>query len=225
MFSWRNRKESNAEVPRFYEEYLSLRPEQIRLDTPLEGVRFIVLDTETTGLRPRKDRILSVGAVTVQAGVLEVATAFHRFIEQRGWEIGLGRDIVIHGILPSRPDLESERAVLEDTLAYLGKAVLVGHHVRFDIKMLNHSLARFGAGALKNRSIDTANLYKAVHPLSAWAPEPNYGLDRLAREYRIPLHDRHTALGDAFITAQLFHKLLARLRKQGKMQLGDILRK
>lgn len=225
MLNWfRKREEYPGEPPDFYQEYLGLRPGKIDLHTPIERVRFVVFDTETTGLKPQRDRVLSVGAVAVQNGAMEVGSALHRFIAQRGWEVGLRRDIVIHGILPSRPDRESEYEVLREVLAYFGNSVLVGHHVRFDIKMINNALRRHGGGTLQNRSLDTVRLYQLVHPATTWRNEPNFGLDHIATEYQILLQDRHTALGDAYITALLFSKLVAKLRKRGKRKLGDLLR-
>jgi DNA polymerase-3 subunit epsilon len=114
---------------------------------------------------------------------------------------------------------------MEELLAYLDQSIIVAHHANFDRQMIDAALARLGAGRLRNPFVDTANLAKRVQPPTHYVSEERYGLDQLALLYGIPLQDRHTALGDAYITALLFLKLVAKLKGKGKFSLGDLLRK
>jgi len=102
--------------------------------------------------------------------------------------------------------------------------VLVGHHLRFDISILNEALKKRHAGKLRNPLIDTRDLALRVEKgRGGHDDQPgNYSLDALCQRYHIPGSDRHTAAGDAYITAILLLKLLGRLRKRGVIKLGEI---
>lgn len=214
---------SNRDAPDFYRDYLTTRPEEINRKLPLEQVRFVVWDTETTGLNPQQDRILSVGAVEVRNANIQVGPAFNCMVfqPQPHWR---ETEIQVHGILPGHPEAIREGEAMQRFLPFVGNAILVGHHVGFDIQIVNSTLARLGAGTLRNRRIDTAQLAQRLRPSGYWTQPREYSLDNLAKQYNIPLSDRHTALGDAYITALLFLKLLARLRERGLKTLGDLLR-
>ena len=108
----------------------------------------------------------------------------------------------------------SERNALRKFLEYIGNSVLVAHHAGFDIKMVNKALKRNGLPRLKNRVIDTAVLYKQSRITTNLIDRNKiYSLDEICEAYNIDLNDRHTALGDAYITALVFLKLLARMNK------------
>ncbi len=210
--------------PAFYEQYLTSMAQGPDKKTAVDDLTFVVVDTETTGMHLRKDHILSVGYVTVRAGRIPLEEATEMLLELPE-QIVDPETIAIHGILPKADKRAiTSVAMLEQLLDRLSGAVLVGHHVHFDISMLNRALARCGAGKLKNHIIDTHRLAQRVQPPGYWTQPVDYSLDALGRQYKIPLSDRHTALGDAYITGQLLLKLMFRLKRRERLILNDLLR-
>lgn len=217
--SWSSNKK-NREYPAFWREYLARFDQKIPKNTPIEEVRFVVFDTETTGLNVKEDQILSIGAVEVIGSNIAIQNSFERFVHQSFTPIA--SNIEIHEILPdSASKSQSEEAAIKDFLEYIGNSVLVGHHVGFDVTIVNQSLQSMGTFKLKNKSLDTGLLAKRVQV----PPYPDkYALDDLCDQYGIEQHDRHNAAGDAYLTAILFLKLLGRLRKRGVQTYGELMK-
>jgi DNA polymerase III subunit epsilon len=211
--------------PEFWNQYLAHFQELIEKKTPFEALSFVVFDTETTGFDIFKDKILSIGAVTIEAGEINVANAFECYIEQNFEDKG---SVAIHGIMPNNQYKRiSEQAAMESFLGYCQNKILVGHHVGYDVAMVNQALQHLCNDKLKNYAFDTALLYHRLkYPLQQqFNPNEDYTLDALSGEFNISASDRHTASGDAFITAILFMKLLNRLEKQGVRTLQDLLKR
>ena len=116
----------------------------------------------------------------------------------------------IHGLIQNEKiKTISESEALKNFLDYIGNSILVAHHAYFDITMLNHALKRMGLPKLKNRILDTGRLYKATRISSNLIDqEKRYSLDEIAESLNIDVTDRHTAAGDAYITAIAFLKIL-----------------
>ena len=171
---------------------------------------------------PGKDKILSIGGVRVSGGAIAVAESLDIQLVQEAKP--RQQDIAVHGILPST---HAGQKNLEEALAcfldWIGPAVLVGHHVRFDTTMINNGLKQCGGGNLLNISLDTAELAMRVNGKPICDDRENWSLDTLAGKFEIPLHDRHTAAGDAFITGILLLKLLERLERRGVHTLKSLL--
>ena len=220
-WNWR-KKEEKSTVPVFWPQYLAGFVDPFTKKTPLDDLEFVVFDTETTGLNPDKDLMLSIGALRIKQNRILVEETLEVFLRQD--YIPVGESIGVHGILPHGTEEKvSEKAALDAFLQYAGGSVLVGHHVRFDIRMVDRALARFGKFKLKNYYVDTGRLAVRVEPQLGKIPGA-LSLDRLADRFGIPAADRHTAAGDAYITAILFMKLMARLQRRGTSTLGDLLR-
>lgn len=225
MFKWlRKNKRPATETPAFWKNYQKAFDQEMDRNLPIEEATFVVFDTETTGLNTKKDRILSIGAVKVCHWQIDLSNAIDQWVEQPN-QSGGAQSIPIHGILPvERANSLTENKALEIFLQYIGNAILVGHHVSFDIAMIQQALQRVGLGKLKNRYLDTGQLANRVQSALHPGPKRSPGLDELCREYHIPPVDRHTAAGDAFITAILLMKLLAKLQKRKVRNLKDLLR-
>lgn len=198
----------------------------LREDVPLGEIKVRVIDAETTGLVPKKDHLLSLGGLKVKGGTVFVRDHFEAYLPTPRGHPDLG-GISIHGILPNsrRYVYDREDELLARLLTFLGPdGLIVGHHIGFDLEVINLALARQGAGPLRNRVVDTARLAERVQAAGYWTPPQTYSLDSLARRYNIPLSDRHTALGDAYITAILWLKLTNRLRDRVGRDLltGDL---
>ncbi len=223
-FFTRNSSKDPDDRPKFWRDYLSAFHPPFDPGTPIRKARFFVLDTETTGTDPSKDHLLAIGAVPVQNWNIEVAGSFECTIRQTAG--ASAASVPIHGILPKeQPDSLPEAEAIEQFIRLAGNSILVGHHIGFDLAMINKSLKPLTGGKLKNKILDTGLLSRRVNPVSGVLyPSAPLGLDELCRQYQIRPSDRHTAAGDAMITAILFLKLLSRLRNRGVHVVGDLLR-
>lgn len=187
--------------PKFWETYLTYFDENQSIKK-----RFVVFDCETTGLDYRTDRILSIGAVAIENNQIIVGDFMEVFLLQ---DVFKAESVPIHGILKEgKEEKIVEAEAIIRFLEFIKDATLVGHHVDFDIEMINQGLARLEVGKLKNQAMDTDVMYQKLKYLPQ---EQHSSLDELCDIYKIRKSDRHTASGDAFITALLFLKLKKKL--------------
>jgi len=136
----------------------SEKPIDEQLSGAIDSTRFVVLDTETTGFDYTKDRILCIGAIILQNNRIALQDSFEVYIQQEHYNQASAQ---IHGILrESILDRPSELEALQQFLAFLGDSIIVAHHTLFDVTMINKALERNGFPELKNKTLDTAVLYK-----------------------------------------------------------------
>lgn len=212
MISWFK----NKYYPSFFKNYQNRFKE--KQPKTINETRFVVFDTETTGLDTNKDRILSIGAVAIKNNSIEISDSFEIYIKQDEFKV---ETVEIHGLLKEgNLDKDLEEKAIEYFLNYIRNAVLVAHHAAFDIEMINNSLKRLNLPKLKNKSIDTGILYKKLEGKK----DNHFNLDVLCEEFNIPKHDRHTASGDAFITALLFLKIISKLKQEREVHYSDLFR-
>ncbi|TVZ52460.1 PolC-type DNA polymerase III [Dokdonia sp. Hel_I_53] len=190
----------------------------------LQTTRFIVFDTETTGLNYKEDRILSIGGVAVIGNQISVIDSLELLVKQ---DVYNPETAAIHGILKQGHYKKvSEEKAIQKCLEFIGTGILVGHHIGFDIAIINQALKRNKLGKLKNKILDTEFLYKRlVHPINNQLQEKRYTLDELAESLKIPLQDRHTAAGDALITALIFIKVIKKLNSDGCLKVKHLFRR
>jgi len=196
---------------------------------PIGEAGYVVVDTELTGLDPKKDSIISIGAVKMQGGRIDLGNAFYRLINP-STEMGRA-GIVIHGITPSDVSEKPRIAdVLSEFIEYCGNDVIVGHFISMDMNFLNRELKRLRGAYLKNSVADTCKIYEWIkmseRDFSGYHTGGNGDLDlfSIARNYGVQISGAHNALNDAFITAQLFQRFLSLLPGIGVKTLGDLLR-
>lgn len=190
-------------------------------NTTIEETRFVVLDTETTGFDYDHDRILCIGALVLQNGTIAIQNSFEVYIEQDHYDKSTAQ---IHGILKDllvkRP---SELEALQQFLDFLGDSIIIAHHTIFDITMINKALERNELPQLTNKTLDTAYLYKKTLIKShLFERKDHYTLDDLADKFDISKKDRHTALGDAYITAIAFLKIVKKLKEKKHVNLNSL---
>ena len=189
--------------------------------TTIDRVRFVVLDSETTGLNPAADRIITIGAVAVIDGEIVLEDSFAALLKmERNTEA-----VTVHGVTrdESRKGIEESQA-LELFLDYLGDGVIVGHHIGHDIATFDAAYGRHWGFQLANRSLDTMDLTLHLERDGAFAGRPpirHFTLDALCEMFGVIPHDRHTAGGDAFITAQVFLRLI---RLAARFDRGTLVR-
>ena len=184
-------------------------------DTLLSDLAYTVFDTETTGLNPSDgDEILQIGATRIVGGKLRRQESFEQLVDP-------GRDIPpagipIHGIEPAmvagQPTLTE---VLPAFHAFARDTVLVAHNAAFDMRFLQLKEAATGV-RFEQPVLDTLLLSAVVHP-----QQDSHGLDAIAERLGVTVLGRHTALGDAMVTAEVFLKLLPLLADRGIRTLGQ----
>lgn len=215
----------------YWKAYTSALTHQPQKDTPISEIRFVVLDTETTGLNPEQDQILSIGAVAVRDQKIWVADRFEAFLPQDQLDsTGEAEAVAVHGILGKHANQnQATTEILIDFLDYLGGSIFVAHHAAFDFGILQTAYQKYLQGSLSNINLDTAHLAKRLDdPMGRKMMGPKeakqYSLDALCDRFNIPIEARHTASGDALLTAILLVKLLARLEARGIHQWGQLWR-
>jgi DNA polymerase-3 subunit epsilon len=188
---------------------------KVNRQTSFDELSFAVLDTETTGLDVRRDRLLSLALVPVRQNQIHVA-------QIRSWLVYQPRTLLneavqVHGIFPEETATgQPEPDVLAEFLPLISGQVLVGHHLRFDAAMIDAAMKRHYHIGLRNPLIDTADLAMGTFEAFGRTPYPGQrppSLDELCSYCEIEPMDRHTAEGDAFTTAELFLVICARLQK------------
>ncbi len=219
MQFWSKKKDNN--FPDFWKNYLDLF-DQKKENKLLAETRFVAFDTETTGFDYIDDRILSIGAVAINTYAIDVCDQLEVYLEQKVFN----KDTVeIHGIRKNNDfDMISEAQALQQFITYVGDSILIAHHADFDRNMINSALQRQGLGKLKNRILDTGSLYrKTKHALyQNDRVHSHYSLDDLCNDLKISKSDRHTASGDAFITAMAFLKITPRLHIDKNIKINDL---
>lgn len=190
---------------------------------PLEQIRFCVLDCETTGLDPQRHRIVSIGAVGVTEGEIDLSDTLEVLLRVRFNTAAT----LVHGITRNETrDALDEPDALAALLDYLGDGVIVGHHIGHDLSMIDAALARHDQGRLQNRHLDTGELMGPLLDQAAFGADAeleDYSLDGLCRFFGILPYDRHTAPGDAFLTAGILIRQLRAAQRSGCLSLGDLL--
>ncbi|MHB0756690.1 3'-5' exonuclease [Polaribacter sp. M15] len=194
--------------PPFFEAYLqSFKAKK----ESLKNTRFVVFDTETTGLDVENDRVLSIGCIGIQNFSIIVADQLEVYLHQEKFT---KESVKIHGLLKSGTFSKiDELEALKTFLNYIKNSVLVAHHAAFDIGMINAILKRNHLPKLKNKVIDTAIFYKKTKYVK---DNNHYSLDKLCTIFNLKMHDRHTAAGDAYLTALVFLKSCKLLQKKKK---------
>lgn len=185
-----------------------------------EDIRFVVLDTETTGFDYDKDRILCIGAVAIKNSKIQVADSFEVYVKQ---DVFNKDTVKIHGIRRDGTEVKvSEEEALLQFLDYLDDSVIVAHHTKFDMTMIMKALRRIGGGTVRSKQLDTNYIHKKIAAVDSY--QKMYSLDELCEIYNVKKHDRHTALGDALITAYLFLKLTYKYKKNNVLDLDDLIK-
>ena len=190
------------------------------LSIDFDQTSFVVVDTETSGLDVRRDRLLSIGACIVDGCSVRLDRTFYRELHQ---EVASGLDnILLHGIgataqLQGEPRADALRAFLE----FAGNRPMVAFNAPFDHAFLAHAVRRYLGVRFAPTWIDAAELPKAIFPAEA---EVEKTLDDWLRRLSILGHDRHNALSDAYATAQFFIVMLAKARREGYSTARGLLR-
>lgn len=190
-------KNINKEHPDFWKDYLT------KFET--KPNRFVVLSTETSGLNPDKDVILSLGAFSIVDDSIVIKDSFESVLLQT--KFLQDNNISNEFIIESKMIKMEEPEAIEKFINFIGNAVLVGHHINFDIEMLNSALERLDCGRIKNEALDVDMMYRKLMDIN----DKQFSLDDLCDIFKIPKSDRNSSSEDAYKISLLFLKLKSRL--------------
>jgi len=180
----------------------------------LKDIVYTVLDTETTGLDTRNDEIISIGAVRIVNGRILCREKFDQLIDPK-MNIPLESE-KFHGIndemVKGKPDIKK---VLPLFYKFSKGTVLVAHNAAFDMKMFSMKEVETGI-KFDNPVLDTLLLALIVYPM-----HERHNMGAIASFAGVDIVGRHTAMGDASATAEIFLKLIPLLAKKGIHTLND----
>lgn len=206
-----------------YKDYADSVHHLKKSNTPLSEQKFVVIDTETTGLDVKTDQILTIGIVPI--------VGYEICVDQTAeWTLPLEHSSkgghAIHEIL-ERDISKSLPAsqVLEQFLEASKGAIIIGHHIAFDVNMLNKHCVETLQQEVLNPYYDTNRMYERLYKDFSSQAQAANSLDAICDELGITIEDRHTALGDASATALLFMRLLKRLESRGVKTVKDLFRR
>ncbi len=184
-------------------------------DRDVNETEFVVFDLETTGAKSPPCRITEIGAYRVQGG--EVREEFQTLVNP---------EMLIPPFITGLTGISDEMVadaplfadVAHDFLSFIGDSVLVAHNSGFDMRFLNHEIGRvYPDYRLANPCLCTVQLSRKLLPEIL-----NHKLITVAEHYSIDLVNHHRASADAFATAHIFVRLLAKMQLKGVSDLATI---
>ena len=182
---------------------------------PLSNIPVVVIDTETTGLDVEKVRIIEIGAVRLETCAPGPQLVFSELVDP-GIPIPEA-STRIHGIadadVAEAPPFPERIAEFK---AWAGSAVVVGYSVGFDLAVLKAEHERHGLLWQPPRALDVRHLVELVAPQL-----PEQSLDTAASWLGVEVHDRHRALGDARVAAEIYRAVVPKLREKGIVTLAQ----
>ncbi|MCX6171706.1 MAG: exonuclease domain-containing protein [Flavobacterium sp.] len=190
-------KNINREYPEFWKLYLA------KFET--KSNRYVVLNTETTGLNPKKDVILSFGSIGIVNDVIKIGDTFEVVILQYKYlhENSLSNEFLIESNLPKLAEQQAITALIE----FIGNSFLIGHKIHFDIEMINEVLEKMECGKLKNEALDVEIMHQKLLDVT----NKSFSLKEIVNYYKIPLSEKSSVSEEAYSIALLFLKLKSRL--------------
>jgi DNA polymerase-3 subunit epsilon len=183
----------------------------------LSELTYTVFDLETTGLNPTEgDEIISIGAIRIVNGRLLQNERFEQLVDPRRtvpWT-----SVRIHGIHPEmlkgQPTIDAVLPMFHD---FVKDTILVAHNAAFDMRFLQLKEEQTGV-QLVNPVLDTLLLSAVVHP-----SHEDHNLEAIAKRMGVQILARHTAMGDAVATGEMFLKFLPLLSQQQILTLREAL--
>lgn len=189
---------------------------EVSYSTPLAALECVALDTETTGLDARSARLVQIGAVRIEDGKVRRERSFETLLNP-GMPIPTA-STAVHGISDADVAAAPRFAdVAGDLASFLGQAVVVGHTIGYDLMILQREAVLAGRPWRVPRTLDVRVLAELAKPSLA-----QYDLDRIASILGVGIEGRHTAMGDAVATAQVYTALLPLLRERGIRTIAEV---
>jgi DNA polymerase-3 subunit epsilon len=186
----------------------------IHHDMVLTELPILVFDTETTGLDVAMDRVVSAGGVRMHGLRIYPTHIFDILCDP---EMPIPpRSTAIHGITDAMvAGAQKFSDVAERIATACRNKVVVGHNIGFDMAMIGREMRLAGFAWERPVTLDTLNLYAALHPHAV-----KLDLETVAAELGVEVRGRHTALGDALMTAEIFRRIVPMLAGAGIVTLA-----
>jgi DNA polymerase-3 subunit epsilon/CBS domain-containing protein len=183
--------------------------------TPLAALDAVAIDTETTGLDARNDRVVQIGLIAIENGELAPKSVWERLVDP-----GIAippRSSAIHHITNSMVRQAPKFVqAWREAEGHIAGRILIGYSVGFDLAVLAHEAERAGISWMKPRSLCVRLLAATANPNL-----PDYSIEALASWLGVELHSRHQALGDARAAAGIFLAMVPKLAERGIRTLAE----
>ena len=168
---------------------------------------YVVFDTETSGLNPKKDEILSIGAVKIRGNRILAEDMLSLYLKpSKAVNI---QSIKIHQIrnIDLQNGLDPQNAI-EQFLDFIGPLPLVGYYLEFDVAMIDKYIKPWLGIKLPNKQIEVSGIYhdKKIKAIPEGIVDLRF--DTIMKELNLPIFGKHDAINDALMTAMMFVKLL-----------------
>ncbi|QKF66319.1 DNA polymerase III, epsilon subunit [Arcobacter venerupis] len=174
-------------------------------DEPIDN-EYVCLDCETSGLNPKKDEILSIGAVHIKENKILMRKTFNIFLKPSK-NIN-AESIKIHHIRPV--DLENgqdPKEAIFQLLEFIGSRPIVGYYIKFDVAIISKYTKEFIGIKLPNETIEVSSMYYKTRKKSSDYQFIDLKFDTILKNLNIPALGKHDALNDAIMTSMMFLKL------------------
>ncbi len=174
-------------------------------EKPLED-EYVCFDCETTGLNPKVDDIISIGAVIIKNNSIVASKKFIRFVKPKTKL--QSEAIKVHHI--RQMDLENAEdihKVIEEFLEFIGNRKLVGYFLEFDISMINKYLKPKLGITLPNKAYEVSEIYHDYKIEKIPQSYIDLRFDTIMKDLKLPFMGKHDAYNDALMTALIFIKL------------------
>ncbi len=188
----------NKKHPEFWKNYLAKFKNKPQ--------RFVAINIETSGLNPKDDVILSIGAISIEKNNIIIGDSYEVILLQYIYNQTNNKSNL--KFIESKQPKSSEPLAIEDFINYIGNAILIGHRIDFDMEILNNALEKLGCGKLKNEALDIEVMYKKWKDHS---DEKTFSIEDLNTEFKINQSENNFATDDAYAIALLFLKLKSKL--------------
>lgn len=190
-------------------KYLRGKLKDKRFDFLFDEPRFdeyVAFDCETTGLNPKKDEVISIGAVKIRGNRVLTSEKFEVIVRPKN-QINK-ESIKVHHI--RNCDVEngiSSKEALERFLDFIGNRPLVGYYLEFDVAMINKYMQEFLGTKLPNPQIEVSALYFDKKNDVFGSKNVDLRFETIMKDLNLPLFGQHSAYYDALMTALIFVKL------------------
>lgn len=167
---------------------------------------YVCLDCETTGLSPKKDEILSIGAVIIKGNKILMRKTLNIFVKP---SIKIDAEsIKIHHIRPI--DLQNAidpKDAIYELLDFIGNRPIVGYYIKFDVAMISKYTKKYIGISLPNETIEVSSMFYKTRKKSSEYEFIDLKFDTIMKELDLPPLGKHDALNDAIMTSMMFIKL------------------
>jgi DNA polymerase-3 subunit epsilon len=173
---------------------------------PQEEERFVSFDCETTGLNPKRDEILSIGAVEIVGDTIEINNSFERFVTPS--RPISQESITIHHIRPCdmAHSIDPKEAISQ-FLHFIGNSTLIGYYVQFDIAMINRYAKPLIGTTIPNNFIELSQMYDQRIKKDSPYAQVDLRFDTILEQLHLPQLGQHDALNDAIMSSMIYLKL------------------